>query len=302
MPSPGSESLEHWGTAEHAQTWADLFAESNGFRPPEAEIRLVAKLSRQTCTPDVALELTTIWWDTDIRPVLPAVQVPTLLLVAENSGANPDIAEYVATLMPNAHLRVFPETRYPTSRADVERYLRPALEAIQRFVGVEPPRPALDTVLSTVLFTDIVGSTQQQAQLGDRDWKALVQSHHAAVREALREWRGVENDTAGDGFYATFDGPARAIHCARHIRDAVRDLGVEIRAGIHTGECEIIDGKHGGIVVTTGSRISALARPSQVLVSQTVKDLVAGSGFTFEQIGEHELKGVPDRWRIYAVA
>jgi class 3 adenylate cyclase len=172
--------------------------------------------------------------------------------------------------------------------------------AIQRFVGVEPGRAALDTILSTVLFTDIVGSTEQQARLGDRGWKELVERHHSVVRSALADWRGVENDTAGDGFYATFDGPARAIHCAHDVRERVRDLGIEIRAGLHTGECEVIDGKCGGIAVTTGARIAALAEPSQVLVSQTVKDLVAGRGFTFEPAGEHELKGVPDRWRLYA--
>jgi class 3 adenylate cyclase len=158
-----------------------------------------------------------------------------------------------------------------------------------------------DRTLSTVLFTDIVGSTDHQARLGDHEWKDLVEHHHAIVREALGGWRGVENDTAGDGFYATFDGPARAIHCALEIRDRVHELGID-RAGIHTGECELIDGKYAGIAVTTGARISALAEPSQVLVSQTVKDLVAGSGLTFEPAGEHELKGVPDKWRLYRAA
>jgi class 3 adenylate cyclase len=147
---------------------------------------------------------------------------------------------------------------------------------------------------------DIVGSTGHQARLGDHDWKDLVEHHHAIVREALGGGRGVENDTAGDGFYATFDGPARAIHCALEIRDRVHELGIEVRAGIHTGECELIDGKYAGIALTTGARVSALAEPSQVLVSQTVKDLVAGSGFTFEPAGEHELKGVPDRWRLFS--
>lgn len=158
----------------------------------------------------------------------------------------------------------------------------------------------LDTL--SVLFTDIVGSTDQQARLGDSAWKQIIEQHHERVRDALSAWRGVENDTAGDGFFATFDGPARAIHCALEIRDRVRDLGIEVRAGVHTGECELIDGKAGGIAVTTGARISALAGASQVLVSQTVKDLVAGSGLTFEPAGEHDLRGVPDRWRLYAAA
>jgi class 3 adenylate cyclase len=232
---------------------------------------------------------------------LPAVQAPTLLIVGE-SGRTPAIATYVESLMPNAQVRAFPLEPSPTTAIEIERWCRPVLETMQRFVGIEPPPAALDTILSTVLFTDIVGSTERQAELGDHAWKDLVQRHHAIVRTALSDWRGAEIDTAGDGFYATFDGPARAIHCAHQVRDRVRDLGIEIRAGIHTGECELIDGKCGGIAVTTGARIAALAGPSQVLLSQTVKDLVAGSGFTFEPAGEHDLKGVPDRWRLFSVA
>jgi class 3 adenylate cyclase len=163
------------------------------------------------------------------------------------------------------------------------------------------PQLRFETVLSTVLFTDIVGSTERLVAFGDRAWRDFVQRHHAIVREALKRWHGVENDTAGDGFYATFDGPARAIHCAREVAERVRDLGIEIRAGVHTGECERIGEKLGGLTVTIGSRIAARAGPSEVLVSQTVKDLVAGSGLVFESAGEHELKGVPDRWRLYRV-
>ncbi len=175
------------------------------------------------------------------------------------------------------------------------------IDVLRRFLGVERPAPELDTVLSTVLFTDIVGSIQRQAGLGDRAWKDLVMQHHGIVRSALGRWRGVENDAAGDGFYATFDGPARAIRCATEVAERVQDLGIEIRAGVHTGECEIIDDKLGGITVSIGVRISALAGPSEVVVSQTVKDLVAGSGLTFEDAGEQELKGVPDRWHLYRV-
>jgi class 3 adenylate cyclase len=174
-------------------------------------------------------------------------------------------------------------------------------EELRRFVGVERPRVELDTILSTVLFTDIVGSTQKQAALGDHGWKGLVEQHHAIVRDALGRWRGAEIDTAGDGFYATFDGPARAIRCAQEAAGRIRDLGIEIRAGVHTGECELIDGKAGGITVSIGARVASNAGPSDVLISQTVKDLTAGSGFTFEDAGEHELKGVPDRWRLYRV-
>jgi class 3 adenylate cyclase len=157
-------------------------------------------------------------------------------------------------------------------------------------------------VLASVLFTDIVGSTEKQASLGDRAWNELVGEHHAIVRDALERWRGIENDTAGDGFYATFDGPARAVRCALDVIDRVGDLGIEIRAGVHTGECEVIDGKHAGLAVTIGARIASIAGPSEVLVSRTVKDLTAGSGFAFEDAGEHQLKGVPDGWRIYRVA
>ena len=293
-------SLEHWGTIEQALVWADMFTRDGGSRPSDAEIRNTAKASRQTCTPDVALELARIWWDTDIRSVLPAVQAPTLV-IADGEGKLPEVAQYVASLLPSARLQIFPAEPFPSTFAEIEHWLAPRIDAVQRFMGIDHAVAGVDTVLSTVLFTDIVGSTEHQARLGDREWKHLVERHHKVVRNALEQWRGLENDTAGDGFYATFDGPARAIHCARHVRDVVRDLGVEIRAGIHTGECELVDGKHSGIAVTTGARISALAQPSQVLVSQTVKDLVAGSGFSFEPIGEHELKGVPDRWRIYAV-
>jgi class 3 adenylate cyclase len=156
--------------------------------------------------------------------------------------------------------------------------------------------------LSTVLFTDIVGSTERQAAMGDRAWRDVVLAHHERVRDALDRWRGVENDTAGDGFFATFDGPARAVRCALEVSDRVRDLGIEIRAGVHTGECEAVDGKCGGIAVAIGARIAGVAGASQVLVSQTVKDLVTGSGLRFEDVGEHVLKGVPQPWRLFAAS
>jgi class 3 adenylate cyclase len=175
-------------------------------------------------------------------------------------------------------------------------------EEIRRFVGVERAPVELDTILSTVLFTDIVGSTERQASLGDHGWKQLVERHHKVVRDALGRWRGRENDTAGDGFYATFEGPARAIRCGQEVAARVRDLGIQIRAGVHTGECEVIDNKCGGLTVSIGARVASLAGPSEVLISQTVKDLVAGSGLVFEDRGEHELKGVPGRWRLYSAS
>jgi len=156
-----------------------------------------------------------------------------------------------------------------------------------------------DRVLATVLFTDIIDSTATAASLGDRAWRELVERHHATVRGLLKRFRGVEVDTAGDGFFATFDGPARGVRCAQGIVEAVKPLGLEVRAGVHTGEVETIDGKAGGVGVVIGARTGSKAAPSEVLVSSTVKDLVAGSGLAFEDAGEHELKGVPDRWHLY---
>jgi class 3 adenylate cyclase len=176
------------------------------------------------------------------------------------------------------------------------------LDEVERFVvALGEVEAELDRALATVLFTDVVGSSEKIAELGDRRWKALVEEHHRRVRGQLARYRGVEIDTAGDGFFASFDGPARAVRCARSIVDAIAPLGIDIRAGVHTGEVETIDGKVGGIAVVIGSRVGASAGASEVLVSQTVKDLVAGSGLMFEDAGEHELKGVPDRWRLYRV-
>lgn len=159
-----------------------------------------------------------------------------------------------------------------------------------------------DRVLTTVLFTDIVGSTAGATELGDRAWRDLLARHHEAIRAQLERFRGNEIDTAGDGFFASFDGPARAIRCARAIRDALAAIELEIRVGVHTGECELLDGKVTGIAVSIGARVAAQAGPGEVLVSQTVKDLVAGSGLSFEDRGSAELKGVPGEWRLYAVA
>jgi class 3 adenylate cyclase len=159
-----------------------------------------------------------------------------------------------------------------------------------------------DRILATVLFTDILGSTAKAVEVGDRAWRELLVDHHALVRRQLARFRGTEVDTAGDGFFATFDGPARAIRCALVIRDSVRDLGLQVRAGLHTGECEFLDDKVGGVAVHIGARVASQAQPDEVLVSSTVKDLVAGSGIDFQERGAHELKGIPGEWRLYAVA
>jgi class 3 adenylate cyclase/pimeloyl-ACP methyl ester carboxylesterase len=278
-------ALAVWGTADYGPRFLEAAA-VGGMHPDPGLAGVISKASRLKCTPDMAAALSTVWHQSDVRGALPAVQASALLVTTPRGSEE---AEYVASLMQHASI----------AQIDGDAPGSEQLELVRRFLQVEPTPVSLDTILATVLFTDIVGSTTRQATLGDREWKALVEQHNAIVRRALQKWHGRENDTAGDGFYATFDGPARAIQCALEISDQIRDLGIEIRAGIHTGECEVIDGKCAGIAVTTGSRIGAMAQPSQVLVSQTVRDLVAGSGLTFKPAGEHELKGVPDTWRVY---
>ena len=181
---------------------------------------------------------------------------------------------------------------------DVARAVAEETERFLRELGAqaEPER-----VLTTVLFTDIVGSSQRAGELGDRGWRELLERHHTLVRRHLTRFRGQEVDTAGDGFLASFDGPARAIRCACAIVEGMQELGLEVRAGLHTGECELLDGKVAGIAVHTGARVASQAAPGEVLVSSTVKDLVAGSGLAFQDRGAHELKGVPGEWRLYSV-
>jgi class 3 adenylate cyclase len=176
------------------------------------------------------------------------------------------------------------------------------VDATERVVpSIRAEETQFDRVLATVMFTDIVGSTEKAATLGDAAWKDLIERHHRTVRAMIGRYRGREIDTAGDGFFASFDGPARAVRCAQAIRQAVLPTGLDVRAGLHTGEVETIDDKVGGIAVMIGARIGARADQSEVLVSSTVKDLVAGSGLTFEDAGEHELKGIPEQWRLYRV-
>jgi len=230
--------------------------------------------------------------------------VPTLVL-SSTTGENltsPENGRYLASHIPGAKLV---EIERP---ADEIHWLHwygraePILGEVKRFLAeLREEEASFDRVLATVLFTDIVGSTERAAELGDRGWRELVERHHATVRAMLARYRGIEVDTAGDGFFATFDGPARGIRCAQAIVDAVRPLGLEVRAGLHTGEVETIDRKAGGIAVSIGARVGGFAGASEILASSTVRDLVAGSGLAFQDRGEHELKGVPDRWHLYAV-
>jgi class 3 adenylate cyclase/pimeloyl-ACP methyl ester carboxylesterase len=286
--------LSTWGTVEYG-SWFLQDQAATGNTQSDASPQDTARQSRNACTPEVARELSKMWFETDVRGILASVQTPTLLLVHGGRPESAKHAEYLVGLMPNAELAIMP------GEAWTERELPAWHDEIRRFIGVERPATGLDTILSSVLFTDLVDSTAHQATLGDRAWKDLIERHHGLVRAALERWHGVEIDTAGDGFYATFDGPARAVRCAQEIVERVRTLGIELRAGVHTGECHVIDGKLGGIAVTIGARIMATSGASEIRVSQTVRDLVAGSGLSFEDAGEHELKGVPDRWRLYRV-
>jgi class 3 adenylate cyclase len=231
--------------------------------------------------------------DLDITDVLPAIRVPTLVIAKEYSR---DESTRVAESIPDCQLVMVPGVGGAIQETDH------GIEAIEEFLAGASPRVIPDTVLATVLFTDLVGSTERAVQLGDRSWRDLLERHNSLVRRELERFRGVEIDTAGDGFFASFDGPARAILCAREVVDQVRALGLEIRAGIHTGECERAGENLAGIAVNVGARVSAAAGPGEVLVSGTVKDLVAGSGLEFEDRGAHQLKGVPGEWRLYAVA
>jgi pimeloyl-ACP methyl ester carboxylesterase/class 3 adenylate cyclase len=259
-------------------------------------VRWWARFERLVATPSAYRELARIFQDLDVRPVMPSIQAPTLVLQRVGDRITPvSQARFLAATIPNARLVELPGEDHIPFLGDSDAIV----DEVEEFVTGTRPAPESDRFLSTVLFTDIVGSTKRQAAVGDHAWKDVVLAHHTMVRDALSRWRGVENDTAGDGFYATFDGPARAVRCALEVVDRVRGLGIEIRAGVHTGECELVDGKCGGIAVAIGARIAGLAGPSQILVSQTVKDLVIGSGLSFEDYGEHRLKGVPHSWHLF---
>jgi len=239
----------------------------------------------------------------DVRAVLPAVRVPTLVLHGALDTQVPvEVAQYVAGRIPGARLVELPDVGHlALSSGDaVAGQIEMFLADVWKSGGWEP-EPDQERVLTTVLFTDIVGSTEKAVELGDRAWAELLTAHRGQTRRELVRFRGRELDTAGDGFFASFDGPARAIQCARSIVQAARESGVQVRAGLHTGECEVIDGRVGGVAVHIGARVAQQASPGEVLVSGTVKDLVAGSGIQFQDRGEADLRGIPGPWRLYAV-
>jgi class 3 adenylate cyclase len=267
----------------------------------EAEVRALARIFRYGSSPSSNEALERMHMATDVREVLPVISAPTLVM---HQRADPWVrvenGRYLAQHIPGAAYAELDGDEHIPTAATAPELLAHMMPFLQEAVTREAPEP--DKVLATILFSDIVGSTAKAAELGDARWRELLAAHHARVRAQLARFRGVELDTAGDGFFARFDGPARAIRCALAIHQAVRDVGLQVRIGLHAGECEVLDGKVAGIAVAIGARVSARAAAGEVLVSQTVKDLVAGSGISFEDRGLAELKGVPGQWRLYAVA
>jgi class 3 adenylate cyclase len=287
-----------WGREEPMREWAKQLGALSPLHDPHFE-RWVAKYVKYAASPGAVLEHSRIWFDTDLRDVLPAIHVPTLLLHRRDyAGMAREEVDYLRNLIPGAHIATVAGT-------DEQPYFGDPNEMVGQvsrfFDAIQSEETELDRVLATVMFTDIVGSTSKTAELGDVRWAQLLQRHHATVRGLLGRYRGSEVDTAGDGFFATFDGPARGIRCAEAIVDALAALGLSVRVGVHTGEVQTIDGKVGGMAVVVGARVGSLAGPGEVLTTSTVRDLTAGSGLAFEDAGEHELKGVPDRWHLYRV-
>jgi class 3 adenylate cyclase/pimeloyl-ACP methyl ester carboxylesterase len=281
-----------WGTREWSE---ELLREGcPSLADDEEARRWFTKSLRVGASPAVAYALNRAYFETDLRGVLPAVRVPTLLLY--RSVFEAETTDLASRISGARTMRV-------TGDDYLEMFLSPDItDEIERFVAGEEAQSVPESVLATVMFTDIVGSTDHAARVGDRAWRDLLERHHTIVRRELSHYRGHERDTAGDGFFATFDGPARAIRAGQAITDGVRTLGLEARIGIHVGECEIHDDKLAGLAVVIGARVAANADASEVLVSQTVRDLVAGSGIELTDRGAHELKGIPGSWQLFAVA
>jgi len=301
---PWGESTDEEAEAYYASI-PERWGQGRGFQylfPSVGDVEwgraALGRLQQYAATPSAWEAFARMAHDIDVRHIVPAVNVPTLILHSvDDRICNVENARFLARTIPNAKYVELPG-------GDHVPWLDPddVIAEIREFLtGTRETRTA-DRMLATVLFTDLVGSTAQAVELGDRRWGDLVEQHHAAVRRELGRFDGREVDTAGDGFFATFDGPARGIRCARAIVDAVRPLGLEVRAGLHTGEVEVAGDNIAGIAVNIGARVAARAGAGEVLVSSTVRDLVAGSGLAFEDRGSAELKGVPGEWRLYAVA
>jgi pimeloyl-ACP methyl ester carboxylesterase/class 3 adenylate cyclase len=257
-----------------------------------------ARFERHAASPGTVLDILRISSQIDVRDVLPAIQVPTLVLHRSNDGVlDVGAGRYLAERIPNAKFVELPGIDHAPWIGDSEA----VVDEIEAFLTGARPTARTDRVLATILFTDIVESTRRAVEMGDRRWSDLKDAYIAFVRDELQRFNGREVETAGDGFLATFDGPARAIRCACKIRDGVRRLGIEIRAGVHTGECELTHDGIAGIAVHVGARVASIAQSGEVLVSSTVRDLVAGSGLRFSDGGEHFLKGIEGKWRLFRV-
>lgn len=285
--------------AEHGVTLEYLTGPGAGIPKDLPYVRFFMRYLKASASPSALAALERMLYSIDMRDILPSVRVPVVVMNRTGDPvAHVEAARDVAARIPGARFIEFPGDAHPffTGPATGE-----ILAEIETFVtGVRPP-PAADRVLATVLFTDIVGSTQKLQAIGDQRWRQLLDSHHAQVRQLLDRYAGTEIDTAGDGFFATFDGPTRAIRCACAIRDAVQEIGLEIRVGLHTGEIEYRGAKATGLAVHVGARVATLAEPGEVLVTSTVKQLVGGSDIGFASRGEHTLKGVADQWELFAV-
>jgi class 3 adenylate cyclase len=284
------EVRDHWGDRDLLTEWARFL--DPGLLEDDDRFEHFVWMHRLSASPAAAAEFRRMQMETDVTDVLGSIRVPTLVFYRTRFR---DSSAYVAERIPTAE-------SVELGGVAAGPYSEDAAGTLLDFVRGEAPRAVPESVLATVLFTDLVGSTERAAALADRAWRDLLARHHADVRRELVLYRGHEVDTAGDGFFCRFDGPARAMACARAIIDGAREHDLDVRAGIHIGECEVVGEKIAGIAVVTGARISSLATPREVLVSSTVKDLVAGSGFAFEERGEQELKGVPGTWRLYAVS
>jgi class 3 adenylate cyclase len=281
---------------------AAAFAEMRDGSPnaTDEELRALARMNVYALSPGDEYAYGRMSLQVTVGHVLSAIAVPTLVLQnAEDNWVPVERGRELAELIPGSTYVEVPIRGHIPALSDMEAFLDP-IESFLRDSWESAATREPDRVLATVLFTDIVGSTERMSELGDAGWRELLERHHAVVRGQLTRGRGREVDTAGDGFFAAFDGPARAVRCAKAIVDGVRELGIDVRSGLHTGECELVDGKVTGIAVHTGARVAAHAGPGEVLVSSTVKDLVAGSGLEFEDRGVHELKGIPGEWRLYA--